>query len=59
MMNGLSRMVLFGAGLYGIYRYRYRIMNSVLGNPNIRKTFIRMSMSIPFVRNKMMSQAFR
>ncbi|MFC4320769.1 hypothetical protein [Litchfieldia salsa] len=59
MMNGLSRLVLFVAGLYGIYRYRYRIMNRVLGNPAVRKTFIRMSMSIPFVRNKMMSQAFR
>ncbi|MBD8069139.1 hypothetical protein [Bacillus sp. PS06] len=59
MINGISRIVLLIAGLYGVYRYRYRIMNSVLGNPDMRKLFIRMTMSIPYVRNKMMSQAFR
>ncbi|WP_235848407.1 hypothetical protein [Litchfieldia alkalitelluris] len=59
MMNALSRMVLFIAGLYGVYRYRYRILNTVLGNPKARKFFIVLSMNIPFIRDKMMRQAFR
>lgn len=59
MINGLTRLVFFIASIYGIYKYRYRIMNNVLGNSQIRKWVIVLGMNIPFLRNRMMNQAFR
>ncbi|MCA1031738.1 hypothetical protein LCL95_11950 [Bacillus timonensis] len=59
MQNAITRLFVIFAGLYTLYRYRYRIMNGVLGNPWIRKVLISTSMNIPYIRNKMIHQAFR
>ncbi|WP_077618807.1 hypothetical protein [Bacillus sinesaloumensis] len=59
MLSSLTRIALFIGGIYAIYRYRYRIFNRVFGNPTIRRFAISTSMNIPFIRNKMMQQAFR
>jgi len=59
MISSLTRLVLLIAGLYAFYRYRFKIMNNVLGNPWIRRVVVSTSMNIPFVRDRMMSQVFR
>ncbi|WP_449536977.1 hypothetical protein [Ferdinandcohnia sp. Marseille-Q9671] len=59
MLSILTRMTILVGGIYAVYRYRYRIFNRVFGNPAIRRIFISTSMKIPFIRNKMMNQAFR
>ncbi|MFS0861556.1 hypothetical protein [Fredinandcohnia sp. 179-A 10B2 NHS] len=59
MFRMLSRIALIFGGIYAVYRYRYRIFNKVFGNPVIRRFFISTSMSIPFIRNKLIHQAFR
>jgi hypothetical protein len=41
-------------GMLAFYQYRYRLMNVVLGQPNIRHFFIQLSMRIPFIREKFM-----
>jgi hypothetical protein len=46
-------------GMLAFYQYRYRLMNVVLGQPNIRHFFIQLSMRIPFIREKFMFRAFR
>lgn len=58
-MQLITRIALILTGIYAIYRYRYKILNRLFGNPNIRKLFISSTMKIPFIRNRMMSQVFR
>lgn len=42
-----------------IYRYRYRVVNALLSVRILQKWFVRSSMSVPFVRNAMISQILR
>lgn len=42
----------------GIIKYRYKILNIVLGSYFIRKIAVRAAMSIPGLRNKFMESAF-
>jgi hypothetical protein len=59
MLNGISRLFVLVGGIYAFYRYRYRIMNGVLGNPTMRRFFVSFAMNIPFLRDRFMKQAFR
>ncbi|MDF0727164.1 hypothetical protein PY093_10605 [Cytobacillus sp. S13-E01] len=59
MLNGLTRLLVMLGGFYAIYRYRYKIMNGILGNSMMRKTVVSLAMNIPFIRDKFMKQAFR
>ncbi|MCH1624930.1 hypothetical protein [Fredinandcohnia quinoae] len=59
MLSVLTRITLLVAGIYALYRYRYRIFNRVFGNAMIRKLFITTSMKVPYIRNRMIHQAFR
>lgn len=59
MMNSFFRLLLVLFGFFAVYRYRYRIMNSLLGNSWIRKVAISTSMNIPFIRDRFINQAFR
>ncbi|MBH0168603.1 MAG: hypothetical protein ACQET8_11810 [Bacillota bacterium] len=38
------------------YRMRYRLMNSALGNPLIRRFLVGSAMSFPGLRSKMMDE---
>ncbi|MCY8856037.1 hypothetical protein [Bacillus atrophaeus] len=40
------------------YQNRYRVMNTVLGQPRIRQSFIHFFLKVPFIRNKFIQQAF-
>ncbi|MFS0822703.1 hypothetical protein [Bacillus sp. 1P02SD] len=59
MLSLLTRIALLIGGIYAVYRYRYRIFNTVFGSPAVRRVFISSSMKIPFIRNRMIHQAFR
>lgn len=59
MLNGITRLFVLLGGVYAFYRYRYKIMNGLLGNPSIRKFFVSFAMNIPFLRDRFMRQAFR
>ena len=38
------------------YRYRYRLMNTVLGNRAIRRYIVSLTMQIPFVRERLLTK---
>ncbi|UOE95727.1 MULTISPECIES: hypothetical protein [Bacillaceae] len=50
----LSLLSMITSGVV-IYKYRYRILNAVLGQRTLRKAAIALSMQIPFVRQKLLS----
>lgn len=54
----MRRLIVLIAGSFAIYRYRYRIVNFVLGNPQLRRYFINLSMRIPFIRDRFVNRAF-
>jgi hypothetical protein len=58
-MRKLNSILLMMLGMLAFYQYRYRLMNVVLSQPNIRHFFIQLSMRIPFIREKFMFRAFR
>ncbi|WP_164502874.1 hypothetical protein [Metabacillus mangrovi] len=43
---------------YLLYQFRYRLLNLILGSPAIRSYFIRLSLKVPFIRNKFLHKAF-
>ncbi|WP_139313929.1 hypothetical protein [Alkalihalobacterium alkalinitrilicum] len=52
MLSRLSMIVI----AYFVYRFRYRILNVLLGQQWIRKSAVRLTMKIPGLRQKFMSQ---
>ncbi|MDX8364234.1 hypothetical protein ACSVDA_05350 [Cytobacillus sp. Hm23] len=42
-----------------MYRYRYRVADALLQIPFVSKTFVRMTMKIPFIREQFINTAFR
>ncbi|MFT4412631.1 hypothetical protein ACLM5H_02115 [Fredinandcohnia humi] len=59
MLNLITRIALVFGGIYAVYRYRYQIFNRLFGIPTVRRFFIGTTMKIPYVRNRMIHQAFR
>ncbi|WP_226667437.1 hypothetical protein [Metabacillus litoralis] len=54
----MRRLIMLAAGSFALYRYRYRIVNYVLGHPELRRFFIQLSMRIPFIRDRFVNRAF-
>ncbi|MDQ0224873.1 hypothetical protein [Metabacillus niabensis] len=54
----MKRLIMLIAGSFALYRYRYQIVNAVLGQPQLRRFFIRLSMRIPFIRDRFVQRAF-
>ncbi|MCM3412629.1 MULTISPECIES: hypothetical protein [Metabacillus] len=54
----MRRLIMLAAGSFAVYRYRYRIVNFVLGQPQLRRYFINLSMRIPFIRDRFVNRAF-
>ncbi len=42
-----------------IYKWRYRLLNIILGIQSIRKWSVRLAMMFPSVRSRMISNVFR
>lgn len=57
-MQNLSRYILLAIGSIALYSFRYKIINYVLGKPEIRRSFIHLSMRLPFLRERFIHRAF-
>jgi hypothetical protein len=59
MQNIIIRLVILFAAIYSVYHYRYRVLNALLSVNVIRKFAVSNAMQIPFVRDRMIQQAFQ
>ncbi|HEO8418649.1 hypothetical protein [Niallia sp. FSL W8-0635] len=57
-MSRVFSILLIALGGYFLFQKRYRVINSVLRNPFIRKYAVRILMSIPSVKRTMMNSVF-
>ncbi|XJZ26221.1 hypothetical protein ACF5W4_12560 [Bacillota bacterium Lsc_1132] len=58
MSRMLTSILLIGTIGYTVYRYRYRLLNVLIGTGWIRRIAVGSFMSLPFVKNKMMQSVF-
>lgn len=58
-MQTLMRIALLTTGVYIIYRYRYRLFNTLFSSKLLRTMAVTAAMKLPGVRRKMMEQVFR
>ncbi|NHM30309.1 hypothetical protein [Neobacillus terrae] len=58
MPRMLKSILMIGTVGYFGYRYRYRLMNVLLGTGWIRRMAVGSVMNIPGIRNKMMQSMF-
>jgi len=59
MTSALSKVLGVLAVVMVVYRFRYKLMNMLLGNLLIRQLAVRISMGIPFIRRAFIQSAFR
>lgn len=59
MQNSLLRIIILGVASLFVYRYRFNLMNTIMGQPEIRKFAVRSFLKIPFVRDRMVGQMLR
>lgn len=45
--------------VYSIIKKRYRVLNSILANPLMRRLAVQFAMQLPFIRERFLRQAFR
>lgn len=55
-MQNIFRLVLVVAGSMFLYRFRFRVINTVLGQPWIRRIAVSLAMELPFLRQRFMRQ---
>ncbi|WP_433743146.1 hypothetical protein [Falsibacillus pallidus] len=58
MSNGLWKWTIPILLFVVAYRYRYRVMNVMLGNFILRKLIVKFAMNIPGFRSKMIQSTF-
>ncbi|MDQ0175190.1 hypothetical protein [Bacillus chungangensis] len=58
MRNSWTKWIILILFLSTVYRYRYRILNSVLGFYWLRNIAVRAAMAIPGMRNLLISRTF-
>lgn len=59
MRQVLRWAVIIGSMIATVYKYRYVALDIVTKIPALRKLFVRLSMNIPWVRQKLLSQMFQ
>ncbi|WP_456278286.1 hypothetical protein [Bacillus sp. AK128] len=52
----ITTIVLF---LFTLVKKRYKVLNSILRNPMIRRLVVKFAMQLPFIRQQFLKQAFR
>ena len=57
-MSRVFSILLIALGGYYLFQKRYRVVNTVLRNPFIRKYAVRILMSVPSVKRMMMNSVF-
>jgi hypothetical protein len=45
--------------VYAVLKKRYRVLNSILRSPLVRRLAVRFAMQFPFIRQQFLGQAFR
>lgn len=59
MKKFLTKVLLPAAAISLAYKWRYKLLNAILGNESIRKMSVRMAMNIPGVKERFIQSAFR
>ncbi|GEN52071.1 MULTISPECIES: hypothetical protein [Halobacillus] len=52
-------VMIIGSVIATVYKYRYKALDFVTKVPFLRKLLVRLSMNIPWIRQKFLSQMFR
>lgn len=58
-MNSLLKWLLPGLIIYSVYKYRYKMLNFILGSYWLRKMAVKIALSIPGVKTRMFQSTFR
>ncbi|MGE8204513.1 hypothetical protein ACQKP0_08100 [Heyndrickxia sp. NPDC080065] len=58
-MNSLMKWLLSGFVVYSVYKYRYKLLNFLLGSYWLRKMGVRLAMSIPGLKAKLIQSTFK
>jgi hypothetical protein len=58
MTRMLTSIIMIGSLGYTLYRYRYRLMNVILGTGYLRRLLVSSMMGFPGIRRRMMSVVF-
>ncbi|MFD2446058.1 hypothetical protein ACFSO7_19040 [Bacillus sp. CGMCC 1.16607] len=58
MTRLFTSIIMIGTLGYTVFRYRYRLMNMILGTGYLRKIIVRLVMNIPGIRKRMISTVF-
>ncbi|BAB05139.1 sodium:proton antiporter [Halalkalibacterium halodurans] len=58
MFGRIVSVVALIGSLYFAVRYRYRVLNAMLGQRWLRRIAVSFAMQIPFVRNNLMGNLF-
>lgn len=56
MLNRLFSLITIIVTFFMVYRYRYRVMNMILGTKWIRNFIVSGTMQIPAVRERLMNR---
>ncbi|EOR21699.1 hypothetical protein A499_21850 [Niallia nealsonii AAU1] len=57
-MSRVFSILLIALGGYYLIQKRYRVMNTVLRNPLVRKYAVRVLLSVPSIKRMMMNSVF-
>ncbi|MCB5235820.1 hypothetical protein AB1L07_17500 [Niallia alba] len=57
-MSRVFSILLIALGGYYLIQKRYRVMNTILRNPLIRKYAVRVLLSVPSIKRMMMNSVF-
>lgn len=58
MNKTLSSILMIGTAGYAVYRYRYRLINVILGTGWVRKAAVSTIMGLPGTKKKLMETVF-
>lgn len=58
-MRKLISAVVLPVAAIMLYKWRYKLLNLVLGNDSIRRMSVRAAMGMPGIRSRLLSRAFR
>lgn len=59
MFQRLISILSFVFSMYFAYKYRYRVINAVLGRRMLRKIAVMVAMQIPFIRDKVLGSVLQ
>ncbi len=58
-MNGWGKWIALFIFLISAYKYRYKLVNVLLGSYFLRRSIVKIAMSIPKLRSTFISSAFK